>query len=151
MFTQINYELQAMNTVTQNNSYKKYLDTFLNNGLIFSDYREITHDKIDYLLVSKSIAFICSNIESKIKILDICLHVGTNRTNLFYLFKRYFDQSPGRIVKELKLKYAKEMLKNTDMRICDISYRLGFTDSNNFSTFFRLMSSITPSEYRSQK
>lgn len=138
-----------MNTETyKNNNTENYLDIFLSNAIYFSEYRDLEYNNKNYLILSKSIAYICSNINKSLSINDLCRFAGTNRTDLHYVFKIYLDKSPGKAINEIRMKYAQNMLINTSLRICEISDKLGYSDPNNFSTAFKAILKQTPSEFR---
>lgn len=47
-----------------------------------------------------------------------------------------------------KIKQAKEMLSDRQMRVTDIAYELGFSSSQHFATCFRAFAKLTPSTWR---
>ena len=64
------------------------------------------------------------------------------------LFRRYSGQSPLQYRIELKLGKAKNMLRDSNIPVCDISESLGFTNSAYFCRLFKKKTGMTPSEYR---
>ncbi|PHS18578.1 MAG: AraC family transcriptional regulator [Kangiella sp.] len=67
-------------------------------------------------------------------------------------FSRRFKQAVGKSAfdysLELKMKGARELLKNTNLNLQDIADRLGFKDNAYFSRQFKRQNKITPSAYR---
>jgi AraC family transcriptional activator of pobA len=49
---------------------------------------------------------------------------------------------------EMILLEAKVLLKQTDLSISEIAYKIGEKGSSNFSRFFRTKTGVTPKEYR---
>jgi len=66
---------------------------------------------------------------------------------------RIFHQWTGEplmaYITRLKMEHAKDMLRNPDLRIQDVSERLGFQSANYFSKVFRKSVGISPQDYRS--
>lgn len=63
-------------------------------------------------------------------------------------FKKLFQDSPARYIKNRKLKRAAELLILSQQNISEIAFDCGFNDLSNFSTSFREKFGCSPSEYR---
>ncbi|XID92000.1 response regulator [Paenibacillaceae bacterium WGS1546] len=67
-------------------------------------------------------------------------------------FSQLFKQKTGKGFKEyvthLRLERAMELLRESELKIADISERVGYPDMRHFSQIFRKKSGLTPSEYR---
>lgn len=67
-------------------------------------------------------------------------------------FGRYFQKSTNKSFKvylnELKIKKAKDLLRNTDMKIARIALELGFKNESYFYTVFKNATGITPKQFR---
>jgi AraC-like DNA-binding protein len=66
--------------------------------------------------------------------------------------RRLFLESTGKSMKQyltlLRLDVAKQRLLNQEETISDIAYGVGFNDVRHFSTTFRAVVGVTPSEFR---
>ncbi|NOY10392.1 MAG: helix-turn-helix transcriptional regulator, partial [Spirochaetes bacterium] len=51
---------------------------------------------------------------------------------------------------DVRLQKAKELLLYSDMSITSIAYEVGYQDSNYFSSLFKKVEGITPSEYKNK-
>ena len=60
------------------------------------------------------------------------------------------EHSFQEILGELRHDLAKHYLKNTQMRLAEISFMLGFLDSNSFIRSFKKWTGITPGQFREQ-
>lgn len=63
-------------------------------------------------------------------------------------FQAVTKTSPIHYLNELRIDYATEMLKMSEMKITDIAYNAGFNDSNYFSRLFKKMKGISPASVR---
>lgn len=64
------------------------------------------------------------------------------------LFKSKMGISPKKYILQTRMEKAKEMLRNTNRHIKEISVTTGFNDPLYFSKMFCKIEGITPSEYR---
>ena len=128
-----------------------FLDFFLSKASECLEYSGVMIEERDYLILSKSVAYICSNIDRNVMIKDLCKFCGTNRTALHSIFKQRLNNSPGNVRKEIRMRFAETMLLESDLKISEVAFRLGYSDPNNFSSAFKLHYGKTPSEFRSEK
>ncbi len=57
-------------------------------------------------------------------------------------------KSPCEIMEDRLLEEAQRMLRDTDMPIADVGYRLAYNEPTNFTKFYKSMTGITPLQYR---
>jgi AraC-like DNA-binding protein len=60
------------------------------------------------------------------------------------------DMSYSDLIKNARLERASSLLKNTDEKIIDIAYQLGYSDPAHFSRAFAQASGISPRKYRQE-
>lgn len=82
---------------------------------------------------------------------DVAAEMNYSDAYFCKLFKQCFDRSFVTYLTSLRIDRAKEMLEDVAVNIKDISYRVGYRDSNYFAKVFKRMAGVTPSEYRSLK
>lgn len=63
-------------------------------------------------------------------------------------FKKAFDTSPGKYIKERRLQHAASLLLCSDSSISSIAYDSGFQDVTTFSAVFQEKYKTSPSKYR---
>lgn len=71
-----------------------------------------------------------------------------SRSALYTRFKELTGKSIGTHITEYRLLRAKEMLRQKDMSVNEISEALGFRSQRYFSTFFKERTGVTPTAYR---
>jgi AraC-like DNA-binding protein len=63
-------------------------------------------------------------------------------------FRRAFGETPHQYLLTRRLERAAELLRNTDHPVSDICFEVGLTSVGSFTTSFRRVYGITPTEYR---
>lgn len=65
-------------------------------------------------------------------------------------FLRDTGTTPKKYVDDMKIRYAAELLKSSDMSVVNIAARLGYEDPYHFSRRFKQLTGIAPEYYRRQ-
>ncbi len=74
--------------------------------------------------------------------------VGLSRTQLHRKLSALLDQSPGDLIRLLRLRRAHELLAANVGTVAEVAYRVGFGNPANFSTSFSRHFGYAPSEVR---
>ncbi|QEN09456.1 helix-turn-helix domain-containing protein [Oceanispirochaeta crateris] len=64
------------------------------------------------------------------------------------LFRKRMEKNFSQYVKEKRISYAEDLLKNTSYSTVDIAEKCGFPNRNYFYTVFRELRGISPSQFR---
>lgn len=111
-----------------------------------------TINQTDKATLEKLNQIIDSNLNnSSFTTLDICNELGQSRSQLFRLIKEHHHLSISLYIRQRKLLKAKELLDNSDLKISEITYRVGIDSPQSFSKYFTDSYSISPTEYRKNK
>jgi CheY-like chemotaxis protein len=81
-------------------------------------------------------------------IAQLCRAVHLSRTHLHRKLKALTGKSASHVIREIRLRKAKELLRTTDMSISQIGYEVGFSQSAYFTKVFVEVYGQTPSDYR---
>ena len=92
--------------------------------------------------------YLQENIHKKLTISNICAQIGYSRTTVFRLFREHTGQTPMEYFIQLKIQGAKRLLRESDLSVMEISYRLGFDSANYFTKVFKRYTGLTPSAYK---
>ena len=136
---QASYEAEKMNALLTA-IFEKVI-TFRDNAA-GGAYRDIIKKAQDYIQ---------ENYLSK----DISIHLVAREVGLSpNYFSTIFSQETGETfisyLTNLRIEQAKLLLKTTSMRIIDISYEIGYNDTQYFSYVFKKKVGMTPKEFRSK-
>ncbi|MGN6714545.1 helix-turn-helix domain-containing protein [Anaerocolumna jejuensis] len=75
-------------------------------------------------------------------------HFHVSMAYMSYLFKKKTNENLSDYVWNLRLEKAKDMLRNTDLSIDEISIRIGYLNPSSFRRKFKQTMNTTPSHYR---
>ncbi len=133
---------------------KNYLEILLINLMrSVSEQEEQEHfflesKELGNRIMKEATRYLQQNIHKKLTIADICSQIGYSRTTIFRLFREHTGQTPMEYLVQMKIQSAKQMLRETDFSVMEISYRLGFDSSNYFTKVFKRYTGLTPSAYK---
>ncbi|MEM7371718.1 MAG: AraC family transcriptional regulator [Bacteroidota bacterium] len=85
-----------------------------------------------------------------LRVEDLAVLAGYSLSSFKRKFKEVFGTSPLRYIKQQRLEKGRELLTETNLRISDIAYDVGFNDLGHFSKSFIAAYQSTPSAYRRQ-
>lgn len=82
---------------------------------------------------------------------EICTLLGISRVQVYRKVKALLGCSVADYIVNRRLKRAKHLLSNGELTIAEITYEIGFSNPNYFSTVFKSKYGCTPSEFRKQQ
>ena len=98
--------------------------------------------------VEAAIHFMQENIENRITLQDVLNYIGYSQSHFSVIFKKKTGESPIAYFNRLKIEYACKLLKETDLKINQICFKIGIEDPFYFSRLFSKTTGMSPSEYR---
>ena len=79
---------------------------------------------------------------------ELAGHSPYSYSRLSRLFKKYTGKTLVEYVNDVKIVYAKRLLRTTQKSIIDISLDLGYESVSSFNHNFKAITALTPSQYR---
>lgn len=113
-------------------------------------YRDAASDSDSQDVVGVITHYLEENIERHLTLKDICEYIGLSTSRLSCIFRQKIGYSPIDYFILMKTKKACELLDNTEMKINQISLKLGFSDQYYFSRQFSRIMGMSPTSYRSR-
>ncbi len=101
--------------------------------------------------LSEAVTLMETNIEEPLSTDDVANLVGLSRRQLERLFKQYLGSLPSRYYLELRLRRARQLLRETNHSIVQVGLMCGFSSGSHFSTAFGALFGNTPREERQRK
>lgn len=109
---------------------------------------EIEVKSEDEQLMLKVIQFIEANIDSPdLSVEELSKHVFMSRGSLYTKIVNLTGETPVEFIRSVKLNKAIALLENSDKKIAEIAYAVGFSTPNYFARAFKAKFNISPSEY----
>ena len=114
------------------------LSLYLNNYISFTENE----------LVTAIHTYINSNIQSPISVSNICEEFSIAKNRLYTLWRKWFGLTVGDYILNIRMRRAKNLLVNEDMKIKDVCVEVGIPDYNYFSKVFKRFYGVSPKEYK---
>ena len=101
--------------------------------------RETIHVVIDHL---------DSNYQERYNRKQLAQMFGLNEDYMMQLFKKTTGVTISQYINNKRLEIVKELLVDTEIKIIDIAYHVGFDNYTHFHRLFKKNTGLTPKEYR---
>jgi len=101
--------------------------------------RDIIHEVIDYL---------DNNYGERYDRKELSRKFSLNEDYMGQIFKKVTGMSVSNYINVRRIDAAKELLIETDAKIIDIAYHIGFDNLTHFHRQFKKQTNLTPNEYR---
>lgn len=127
------------------------------------EYEKALHTLISYLIVNKirpsmtkyrnvinhALDFIKDNFTDPDMSLNmVAQEVALSPSHFSTVFSQSLDQTFIDYLTEQRVERAKELLEQTNQRLSDIAFEIGYNDPNYFSYLFKKKQGVSPKEYR---
>lgn len=129
------------------------LNTSLLLALSIANYKLLNcHEKEDPNIekINTAVEILRHDTTTKISPEEVAERIGISYSLFRRIFKETMGTSPAQYQMDIRLKKAQELLTTTNYSIAKIGMTLGFSDTAQFSTFFRKRQNMTPREYRNK-
>ncbi|WMJ86477.1 response regulator transcription factor [Anaerocolumna sp. MB42-C2] len=99
-------------------------------------------------IVNNAIKYIELNYAHKLTLSEVAEKTYISQWHLSKLLNRHMGQNFSEILNHIRIKEAKELLKDPSLRIGDIAEMVGFVDMAHFSRVFKKILGTSANEYR---
>lgn len=82
---------------------------------------------------------------------ELSRELGMSRVHLYKKLSTLTGKTPIEFIRVLRLKRAAQYLRESQLNVSEIAYRLGFNNPKYFSKYFKDEFGISPSEYQSRE
>ncbi len=98
--------------------------------------------------VHKALDFISKNFTKKLTLDMVASEAGLSRSRLAHVVKEFTGRTVVRIIHEMRIGNAQQLLVQTSMNCTEIAYQVGFEDQSYFIKQFKRVAGTTPARYR---
>ncbi len=95
--------------------------------------------------------FLDLHVEDDVSLQDLGRYVFRSPAQVIRMFKKQFGKTPYDYLLEKRMQTAKLLLKNTNLMVKEIAFKLNFTDEHYFSNRFKEKTGMSPNEFRKMK
>ena len=110
---------------------------------------EILEGPSQNFIINNAMHYIEQHYAEKISLCDVAESVYVSQWHLSKLIGKT-NQSFSDILNKVRISHAKELLKNPQLKIWEISEAVGFQDVTHFSRIFKKYEDMSANEYRNQ-
>lgn len=96
-------------------------------------------------------AYIDRNIYEHLTIETVAKQIGLSPSQINRVFKASFELTPYEYILTRKISTAKLLLKNTNLTVKEIAYKLNFADEHYFSNVFYKRTGKRPGKYQAER
>jgi LacI family transcriptional regulator len=99
-------------------------------------------------ILAKALRFIRTEVARNLRVSDVAKEVAVSRGTLNSLFQQYLRSTPLQEILRVRMEWAKELLRDTQFSVSEISQMIGYQTPEYFSRAFTREVGNTPREYR---
>ncbi len=104
---------------------------------------------LDEQLVEKAVRYVEENMQrSDLTVEEMSRSMGMSRVHLYKKILALTGKTPIEFIRVLRLKRAAQYLRESQLSVAEIAYKLGFNNPKYFSKYFREEYGISPSDYQ---
>lgn len=137
--------------VKEHESWHNAVEYLKKLSVILFDMQNFEEEKRAQNTIDKVLEYINDNICEDLSLVRLADLVYFNPSYLSRLFKQVVGENLSDYINEAKIRKAKELLKNPEMKVHDVAAAMGYYSTTNFARFFKKLANITPQEYRDSK
>jgi AraC family transcriptional regulator len=98
----------------------------------------------------RALDYIDENLREGISLADIARALSMSPGHFAHAFRQTTGLPPHRFVLQRRIEQARTLLRETDLPMTEIAYRIGCSSHSQFSVLFRRVSGQRPRDYRNQ-
>lgn len=106
-------------------------------------YMNHVRDEIAYIET-----YVRQNLSKDLTVASVAGVVNMSESYFSHLFKKETGLSFTNYVNQVRIEQAKELLKESRLKINEIALAVGLENSNYFSTLFKKLTGVAPNQYR---
>jgi AraC family transcriptional regulator len=103
--------------------------------------------KLSSRQLAQVVEYIHSFIHSNVSLTEMAACVHLSPFHFARLFRQTVGRSPYQFVLQLKIEYAKKLIRQYNGSLSEIAYTLNFTDQAHFSNVFKKVTGICPRQF----
>jgi len=98
--------------------------------------------------LNRTLEYIQANLDRDIHLDELASAAGLSAYHFAKLFKQSTGSSPHQYILQRRLERAKELLRDPELSLSEVSLLAGFSDQSHLTNVFRRLVGVTPSKFR---
>jgi two-component system, response regulator YesN len=123
------------------NHFQQLLEQWMNVSNKTSDTNVQT-------IIKNACEYICDHYYKDITLNDITDYLNISISHFSFLFKKSTGKTFSNYLNSVRIKKAKELLAENDLKVYQIAEMVGYLSPTHFNRVFKEMNGYTPNEYR---
>ncbi|WP_099469242.1 response regulator [Konateibacter massiliensis] len=141
--------IERLKEIFSYSNLSAYEEEFMNWLLAFHDKISIRFDaNKNKQKISEAVEYIRKNYYNDLNMAVVSNHISMNYSLFSHSFKQYTGNNFVHYLKNIRMEEAKKLLEETDMRVNEISQKVGYDNEKHFMKLFKSACGVSPSEYR---
>ena len=99
--------------------------------------------------IEEVVHYINAHLDEELSIAELAHMASFSEYHFIRVFSDAVGMTPRKYIINVRMDYAKYLLKTTALPITEIGYKIGYSSESMFCSSFKKHAGITPSEYRS--
>lgn len=152
------YQVVIENKLLKNNSLEKCFnfEKLEDYQAVFNEYVEtintfVLQEHEDFRNKQKmkeALEYINNNYNKNLNMAVVSNHISMNYSFFSQIFKEYTGMNFINYLKEIRINKSKEFLANTQEKVAEIGYLVGYENEKHFMKVFKSVMGVSPTEYR---
>lgn len=110
--------------------------------------QKVKREDISNYTIKKAINYIREHYQESITLEEVSRKLEITPEYLSTLFNRVMEINFSTFLKQFRVSHAKRLLKGTELKIYEVSEKVGYGDPKYFMRVFKEVQGISPGEYR---
>ncbi|MGG1598273.1 response regulator transcription factor [Paenibacillus naphthalenovorans] len=99
-------------------------------------------------VIAKAAAYIETHFHEEVTLEQLAEHVGLSKSYLSSYFKKVTGESFIDYMLQLRVEKAKELFRQTNLKIYEVAEAVGFQDPKYFTKSFKRITGVSPNQYK---
>lgn len=115
------------------------------------EIRQVEVTSVDEQFVQSVTAYVEDHLASDISVETMAADLGVSRVQLYRRLLSLTGSTPSEFLRNIRLRHAEQLLRESQLTVSEVAYRVGFNNPRYFSKHFTEMFGMPPSQYVKEK